>query len=330
MTPRVSIILSCLNSQTWLAEAVNSVLSQSERNFEFIIIDDGSTDGSRTLIEQFALADSRILPLFKAHSGLADSLNQGLQMARAPWIARLDADDLCAPDRLTRQLESVRQSDDVVLCGTGFVTIDAAGMMRRVHRYPKGHAALLRRLRGVRPFFPHSSALFARQAALELGGYNPFFVKSQDWDFWLRLSQHGRVCCLAKPLVRIRRHDAQVSTRDSGVPQLAYGLAATICYELRQSNHTDPSIAELPARQRFLSWVVRRATECGLFASRDAWHRTLTTLGRRTRASLSTLDSPPNDTSAATLLFRHLRWRVLGNPLPRQLAQEWRRQETLS
>jgi len=94
-TPTITVLMSCYNAERWLDEAVRSVLNQTFDNFEFIIIDDGSVDGTLSLVRRYASTDSRIIVVAKQNTGLSDSLNVGVQMARGKWIARLDADDLC-------------------------------------------------------------------------------------------------------------------------------------------------------------------------------------------------------------------------------------------
>src|SRR5687767_6042714 len=98
--PECSVVMSCYNASAWLSEALDSVLNQTFQDFELIIVDDGSTDDTRKIIEEYAARETRIVSIVKANSGLADSLNVGVARARGRWVARLDADDVCEPERL--------------------------------------------------------------------------------------------------------------------------------------------------------------------------------------------------------------------------------------
>ena len=106
--PAVSVVMSCYNASRFLAEAIESILRQTFTDFEFIIIDDGSTDDTLDIIRTYAQTDPRIVVIEKANTGLADSLNVGIGAARGEWIARQDADDVSFPDRLFHQIEFLR------------------------------------------------------------------------------------------------------------------------------------------------------------------------------------------------------------------------------
>ena len=151
--PEISVVMSCYNSRRWLAEAIGSVLSQTHSDFEFIIVDDGSTDDSWATIQRYATRDRRIVALSKGNSGLADSLNAGISVARGKWIARIDADDVCEPGRLAEQMAFVRANPQVVLLGSGCVEIDEYGRPLRAHRYPAAHRTLVRNLELLQKFF---------------------------------------------------------------------------------------------------------------------------------------------------------------------------------
>ena len=101
--PEVTVIMSCYNGSKWLEESIISVLVQSYKAFEFVLINDGSSDDTWNIIQKYSEIDSRIVPINKINSGLADSLNFGISIARGKWIARIDDDDLCEPNRLLEQ-----------------------------------------------------------------------------------------------------------------------------------------------------------------------------------------------------------------------------------
>ncbi|MHB8130909.1 MAG: glycosyltransferase family 2 protein, partial [Mobilitalea sp.] len=117
--PEVSVLMSCYNASRWLSEAVDSILRQTFENFEFILIDDGSTDNTWEIIQKYRAQDKRIIALLKKNTGLADSLNIGLNEAKGEWVARLDADDISLPERLFEQFKFVQKNNKVGLLGAG-------------------------------------------------------------------------------------------------------------------------------------------------------------------------------------------------------------------
>lgn len=271
-TPLVSVLLSCFNAGRWLSETVESVLSQSFADFEFIIIDDGSGDNTRDIISRHAEEDARIVPIFKKNTGLPDSLNTGLRQAKGTWVARIDADDLCEPTRLEEQVEVVRRMPDVVLVGANYREIDEEGRELRVSTYPEDHATLLMHLERLMRFFPHSSAFYRADLARSVGGYNPRIRKAEDWRLWLALAMLGRVHCIQKPLVSIRTHADQISFTDRGVRQQMDAVAATVCHFLQRAGVKDPSSAENEEEwQSFLGWVEGEPGMSQYLARRDAW-----------------------------------------------------------
>jgi glycosyltransferase involved in cell wall biosynthesis len=265
------VLISCFDGAAWLQESISSVLNQTFEDFELILVDDGSADRSLQIMEQAQSTDDRVVLIRKEHSGLTDSLNVGLAAAKGRWIARLDSDDLCEPDRLAEQV-SYAERHDVVLVGSGFVEIDVAGNTVKIGRYPGSHSALVRRLIKSRGFFPHSSALFNREAALRAGAYNPRFLKSQDRDLWLRLAETGRLNCISRPLVKVRKHAQSVSNSAVGHSQFVYGTAASACYLLRQAGVDDPSAdADGAAWDGFLGWIAENDLTKIALSRRQVW-----------------------------------------------------------
>jgi glycosyltransferase involved in cell wall biosynthesis len=268
----ISVVMSCYNASRWLHEAIDSVLSQTFEDFEFLIVDDGSSDETWNIIQSFRDKDQRIVPISKKNTGLADSLNIGIALAKGSWIARLDADDLCEPTRLEKQLDYVRHNPEVVLLGTGFVEIDEQGRILKRHNYPPGHHKLVRNLERLERFFPHSSAFYRVDMARQAGGYNLRIRRAEDCRLWLELSSRGCIACLPQPLVKIRKHSSQISHENNGRRQMYDAIAATVCHFLRKAGAKDPSVDESPEQWAiFLNWIENRVDEDGVFDRRKAW-----------------------------------------------------------
>ncbi len=317
--------MPCYNASRWLHEASESVLAQTFEDFEFIIVDDGSTDETWNIIQRYRERDQRIVAISKPHSGLADSLNVGIAQARGAWIARLDADDLCEPNRFEEQLRFVLGHPEVVLLGTDFVEIDEFGLgLRRIH-CPSRHRELVSNLERLRRFFPHSSAFFKRDVARSAGCYNPWNRLSEDSDLWLRLAERGRIACLQTCLVRARKHAEQISNSRSadGLSQLAYGTLASVCHFLRIHGFPDPSTGTNETNWlQLVTWVNRRMTEEGIFERRQAWvdaraeyFASESRLAGTVRGVVRLLRSG----HGTVLLWEKL----FGMSVPKRLAQQW-------
>ncbi len=188
MTAKVTVLMSVYNGVAFLREALRSVLDQSFEDFEFLIIDDASTDASVSLIQSYA--DQRIrLVVNETNTGQAPSLNKGLDLASGEYIARLDQDDVCLPMRLERQVALLDVRPDVCVACTWEHTIDQKG--RRVRDWRStisDFGVFLGTLTlGLCPVW-HPSTMFRRDRVLALGGYDPSFAPAEDYDLWTRIA----------------------------------------------------------------------------------------------------------------------------------------------
>lgn len=236
--------MSVYNGARWLHESIESVLAQTHSDFEFIIVNDGSGDTSLKIINDFAGRDRRIRVIDKPNTGLADSLNVGIGQAKGEWIARIDADDLCKPNRFSAQYAMACLRKELVLIGAGLVEIHDHGQSTKTFHYPHGHQQLVGRLLEKGAIFAHSSAFIRTQTVKGLGGYRPRIVRAQDFDLWLRLSEVGKIGCVYEPLVCIRRHARQISHDEGGRRQIIDSRVAFVSHFLRQRGLVDPVATE--------------------------------------------------------------------------------------
>jgi glycosyltransferase involved in cell wall biosynthesis len=199
--PAVSVLMGVRNGAPWVGDAVRSVLEQTLADLELIVIDDGSTDATAALLD--AVRDPRLRVEHEPPRGLTPSLNRALRLARAPLLARLDADDLALPERLARQRAFLDAHPDTGLLGTGAREVDARDHEIRVVRPPGEDAAIRQALIRRNPFV-HSSVMMRRSAVDQAGGYDERFPVAQDYDLWMRMSRITRLGNLAAPLV-VRR-----------------------------------------------------------------------------------------------------------------------------
>jgi glycosyltransferase involved in cell wall biosynthesis len=202
--PRVTVLLAVYNGEEYIGEAIRSVLEQSYRGFELLIVDDGSTDGTPSVIQTFH--DPRIRVIQNpANLGLSRSLNLGIGEARGEYIARLDADDLCRPARLERQVRFLDEHPEVALVGCGYEEIDSEGVSRGFHDLPCEHVQIRWRLYFVNAFV-HSAVMFRRSVVNQLGRYDDRLEQSQDFELWSRIARKHRVANLPDHLIKLRLH----------------------------------------------------------------------------------------------------------------------------
>jgi len=216
-SPVVSVVMSVFNGASFLAEAIESILGQSYDEFEFIIINDGSTDASQQIIDSYD--DCRISVVQQERHGLTWSLNKGLKMARGQFIARQDADDISLSTRLEKQVGILDTHPDVALVGTGVTVIDSSGQGVRGFIYPSDHKRLIKRLYRTGNPLPHSTIMFRRDVVSRLGGYHDLFIKSQDLDMILRIIEKYKVYSVPEELVKLRCRTDSVSLNDNSAEQ---------------------------------------------------------------------------------------------------------------
>lgn len=204
MTPSISVIMSVYNGERHVKEAIRSIRFQTFADYEFIIVDDGSTDATGYILAESARQDPR-LRLFRndANWGLTRSLNRGLAHARGNFIARQDADDISHPTRLESQIAFMLRHPEVGAVGAFAKRIDQQNTVNGILGAPTTHGEILAHLL-VRNPMVHSS-LFARRTTVDrVKGYNPELRYAQDYDLWWRLGREQELACLPECLVDYR------------------------------------------------------------------------------------------------------------------------------
>jgi hypothetical protein len=230
---RVSVVLPVRDAAPYLADAVESVLAQTETDLELVAVDDGSTDDSPAMLERFAQADARVRVFRQPPSGLAAALNRGVAEARAPYLARMDADDVALPHRLERQLGLLDARRDVGVVGSAFRFLGPGG---RVVAYPTRDADIRRALAEYN-CIAHPTATIRADALRDVGGYR--LANAEDYDLWLRLAERWRLANLAEPLLLYRHHQRQFSV--SSIRSQAVGaLAVQAAARARRAGGADP------------------------------------------------------------------------------------------
>lgn len=210
--PQVSVVMPVYNARPYLSDAIESVLGQVLGDFELIIVNDGSSDGSAEVIDRYAKADSRIVVVHQANQGIVSALNNGISRARGPFLARMDSDDIAMPMRFAHQVGFLRDHPDYVLVGSRVQCIDRKRRVVAEDFLLNSHEELeASLLRGCSPV-AHPSVMIRREAVVAAGGYRREFQLAEDFDLWLRLLDVGRLYNLPEVLLKYRIHPTSLTS----------------------------------------------------------------------------------------------------------------------
>ena len=207
--PELSILLPVFNAEKYLDASIRSVLNQSFKNFELILIDDGSTDSSLRIIRQYAETDDRVVVIEQKNTGLSSALNAGIAASKAEICARLDADDIALQTRLELQLYFMNLHPDISVAG-GWVEVFGEQCLTRTWKNPTSPGEIFLALFLRNPLF-HPTVVFRKSNVEAVGGYDTSVVYDQDYDLWLRMSKNGcKFANIPRVLTRYRIHAAQM------------------------------------------------------------------------------------------------------------------------
>jgi hypothetical protein len=248
--PDVSVLMPVRNGGRYLEAAVSSILTQSLRNFEFIVCDDGSTDDTPHTLARYAARDARIRVFTLPQRGLVAALNLGMQEARAAWVARMDADDVAWPDRLAVQLAAAAAHPAAAGIGSAWRIIDQNGRPRRIVRPPTDPGGITAALM-QHNCLAHPTMLLRRQPVIAAGGYREAFRHAEDYDLWLRLSEHHPLLAVPQPLLDYREHPGQIS-RSALEQRILVELGTQIAACARRHGRPDPATGAALADRAWL------------------------------------------------------------------------------
>jgi glycosyltransferase involved in cell wall biosynthesis len=210
--PGVTVVMPVYNAGRYVAGAIESILIQTYRDFEFLIFDDGSEDESFQLISDYEKRDPRIRAFRFNHAGYSGWLNRGIEMARGSLIARMDADDVSLPERFARQVGFLQSHPDVVAVGCDAICIDSDGDIIGSARHESDPRRLEQHLLSGRlGVIAHPTCMMRRDALLRVGGYRPEYEPTEDLDLWYRLLSQGQLANIPETLFKYRYHAGSVS-----------------------------------------------------------------------------------------------------------------------
>lgn len=262
--------MSVFNGQAFLSEAVESILQQTLQDFEFVVIDDGSTDGTGDILSTFVKRDKRMRVFRQENQGRPKSLNDGIALASGKYIARMDADDIALPDRLAKQADFMERNLEVGLLGGAFERIDRAGQTIDIIRPPLDDSDLRLTMDRYNPIC-HPAVLMRRDLVVATGGYRKLLLDADDYDLWLRLAERSKLANLERVILRYRIHPNQVSVKNAQ-HQVLCVLAARAAALLRRSGKPDPlsNIDEINAQ--LLDTMGIRASQTGELLASGYWN----------------------------------------------------------
>lgn len=202
MTPEVTILMPAYNAGKYIWDAIDSVLNQTFTNFQLLIINDGSTDQTISVIEQFD--DHRLSVIHQTNKGIAAALNNGLREAKGRFIARFDADDICLPQRLEKQVSFLKNNTDYVITGCDAEYISESGEhLFNFKCSAHSHESIIDRLYFYCPFI-HSGVMYRKQAVLDCGGYCEDAHTFEDYLLWVQLATKGKYYNIPEQLIKVR------------------------------------------------------------------------------------------------------------------------------
>ncbi len=240
-SPSISVAMSVYDGERYLALAIESILAQTFSDFEFLILNDGSRDESAAIIDAYAAKDSRIRPIHRDNKGLIVSLNQLLAESQALLVARMDADDICKPDRFSKQMAFLASHPDHGVLGTWTEDMDENG--NSFHLTGSDHPTTneeFQRVVGERSALCHPSVIMSRELALDVGGYHAAYRHCEDYDLWLRLANRTKICSLPERLIRYRHSPSQVSTKHIVEQQIGVAVSR-LAWRERVAGRPDPT-----------------------------------------------------------------------------------------
>jgi glycosyltransferase involved in cell wall biosynthesis len=208
--PQFSVVTSVHNGEAYLSECVNSILNQTFQDFEYIILNNGSTDRTVEILAQYT--DPRIRFIHQENLGVVNSLNKGVSLCSSELIARLDADDYVHPHWLEKHYEYMRQNPDVVICSSRFEELKDGKIYPQSFPFIEDDFEIRKSMSFMNPI-PHSLSVIRKLSILKAGGYDPKLIIAHDYDLWIRLLEEGKGHNLNEALGVHRNHNASYSMK---------------------------------------------------------------------------------------------------------------------
>jgi glycosyltransferase involved in cell wall biosynthesis len=230
--PAVSVLMAVYNGEKYLAETLDTLLAQTLRGFELVVVDDGSSDRTAEILSAYAERDARIRPVHNERNlKLPGSLNRGLELCRAPLVARADADDLYVPEYLETQVRFLRDNPQIGVVSSAFHVADLDGRVLYTRCPPTDDRQIRFQLLFMSCLL-HPTTVFRAHVVRDVGGYRDEYHMAEDYELWSRLRDRTRFANQAVPLVRYRRHPQAIMRNRGAVgEELSHSVSQRLLTE---------------------------------------------------------------------------------------------------
>ncbi len=262
----LSVYMPVYNAARFVQPAVRSILTQTFTDFEFIIVDDGSTDGTLQILESLAARDPRIRLIREPHAGVAAAANRAITEARGEFLARMDSDDIASPKRLEKQIDFLRQNPDCVAVGSHMMLIDEEGLPLYMMRHTTmGHEQIESCLMQGGWSIAQPSCMYRREAVIAAGSYRPDLSLHEDHDLFLRLAERGKLENLPDILLSYRQYLGSLTFVESPTSSKTMNSILSDAWRRRGLSeklpiHSNPSKPKAPLdRCRQWGWMSLQA-----------------------------------------------------------------------
>jgi len=251
-SPLISVVMSVYNGEKYLSQSIESILTQTVKEYEFIIINDGSTDNSLDILFRFQKQDSRIIIVNQENLGLTKSLNRGFELSKGKYIARQDADDISLPERFSKQIVYFSRNQTIGVLGTNVYRIKDDSSIIGLDKMKSNYKDIKNTLK-IRNALSHGSVMLNKDMLGTEIFYNEYFKYSQDYELWSRISKKVEIYNLKDFLYMFREHNDSISTQKF-FPQLLF--TALVIYKNKYSKD-----ARLP-KQNATELTPQEVTSC--------------------------------------------------------------------
>lgn len=274
----VTVLMPAYNAERFLVAAIESVLQQTYRHFEIIVVDDGSSDRTRSIAESYPQKDPRVRVVSQTNQGAANALNHGLQLARYEMVAIMHADDVMFPNRLEQQLAFLQKNPEVAALSSLVYNIDSNGRViaRGTSSLTTKEAARTAQERGEIVAVHHPAVMLRKSVVLEAGMYRQQFVPAEDVDLWSRIMERGHLVMVLPEFLlsyRIHGNSASVSNAWEVTRKVRW---VKVCAKMRRNQQPEPNWEDFLKYQKSRPWpqkinenrkdaakiLYKRAVEC--------------------------------------------------------------------
>jgi len=270
----ISVVMPAYNAADFIGEAIQSILDQTYTDYEFIIVDDGSTDGTAAIIQSYAERDPRIRLIENPHGGVCEARNTAIRQASGDWIVLMDADDIARPNRIERLVQAAEADPEVVVWGSYLTRItingDVIGNIEVGTTSKEAFYAIDRTQRLIEMFAP--TAMFRRDIALKVGGYNPLLLVAEDSELWDRMADYGPIVTVPESLLLYRLHDKSLTMTNQDMITMLHGFPPA--RQRARAEGRDLTVEQYiedysnrPLRQRLATYMLNRSKYYGKMAS---------------------------------------------------------------